>query len=74
VAPQLSSGWQYYYSTNTRQAGHANEQSMYSLMSMETAQGSQGKYSGETTLGDETKMEQILLCFIAQGGCAFLLT
>ncbi len=34
VAPQLSGGWQHYYSTKTRQAGHANEQSMYSLMSI----------------------------------------
>jgi hypothetical protein len=34
VAPQLSSGWQHNYSTKTRQAGRANEQSMYSLMSM----------------------------------------
>jgi hypothetical protein len=32
--PQLSSGWQHSYSTKTRQAGRANEQSMYSLMSM----------------------------------------
>ncbi len=34
VVPQLSSGWQHNFSTETRQAGHANEQSMYSLMSM----------------------------------------
>jgi hypothetical protein len=34
VAPQLSSGWQHNYSTKTRQVGWANEQSMYSLMSM----------------------------------------
>ncbi len=34
VAPQLTSGWQHNYSTKTRQAGRANEQSMYSLMSM----------------------------------------
>ncbi len=34
VAPQLSSGWWHDYSTKTRQAGHANEQSMYSPMSM----------------------------------------
>jgi hypothetical protein len=34
VAPQLSSGWQHNYSTKTRQVGCANEQSMYSLMSM----------------------------------------
>jgi hypothetical protein len=34
VALQLSSGWQHKYSTKTRQAGCANEQSMYSLMSM----------------------------------------
>jgi len=33
-APQLSSGWWHNYSTKTRQAGRANEQSMYSLMSM----------------------------------------
>jgi hypothetical protein len=32
VAPQL--GWRHNYSTKTRQAGRANEQSMYSLMSM----------------------------------------
>jgi len=29
VAPQLSSGQQHNYSTKTRQAGHADEQSMY---------------------------------------------
>jgi hypothetical protein len=34
VVPQLSSGWRHYYSTKTRQAGWANEQSMYSLMSI----------------------------------------
>jgi hypothetical protein len=34
VAPQLGAGRQHNYSTKTRQAGHANEQSMYSLMSM----------------------------------------
>jgi hypothetical protein len=34
VSPQLSSGWQLNYSTKARQAGHANEQSMYSHMSM----------------------------------------
>ncbi len=38
VAPQLSSGWQHNYSTKTRQAGHADEQSMYSLMSMKRPQ------------------------------------
>jgi hypothetical protein len=34
VAPQLGGSRQHNYSTKTRQAGHANEQSMYSLMSM----------------------------------------
>jgi hypothetical protein len=34
VVPQLSSDERYNYSTKTRQAGQANEQSMYSLMSM----------------------------------------
>jgi hypothetical protein len=34
VAPQLGSGQQHNYSTKTRQAGQANEQSMYSLTSM----------------------------------------
>jgi len=34
VVPQLCSGWQHKYSTKTRQAGQANEQSMYPLMSM----------------------------------------
>jgi len=34
VAPQLCSGWRHNYSTKTKQAGRANEQSMYSLMSM----------------------------------------
>jgi len=32
--PQLSSGWQHNYSTKARQAGCADEQFMYSLMSM----------------------------------------
>jgi hypothetical protein len=34
VVPQLSSGWQHNNSTKTRQVGWANEQSMYSLMSI----------------------------------------
>ncbi len=34
---QLSSGRQHNYSTKTRQAGQANEQSMHSLMSMENS-------------------------------------
>jgi hypothetical protein len=34
VAPQQSSGWRHNFSTKTRQAGHASEQSMYSFMSM----------------------------------------
>jgi hypothetical protein len=34
VAPQLSSGWGHNYSPKTRQAGQANEQSMYPPMSM----------------------------------------
>jgi hypothetical protein len=37
VAPQLSSGWRHNYSTKTRLAGRANEQSMYSLKSMVAA-------------------------------------
>jgi hypothetical protein len=31
VAPQLSGGWQHNYSTKTREASHANEQSFYLL-------------------------------------------
>jgi hypothetical protein len=34
VVPQLSSGWRHNYSTKTWQTDWANEQSMYSLMSM----------------------------------------
>jgi hypothetical protein len=34
VAPQLSGGWQHNNSTKTRQAGCANEQSIYYEMSM----------------------------------------
>jgi hypothetical protein len=34
VVPQLSSGWQHNYTTKTRLAGLAKEQSMYSLISM----------------------------------------
>jgi hypothetical protein len=34
VVPQLSGGWSHNYSTKTRQVGHANEQSMFSLRSM----------------------------------------
>ena len=37
VAPQLGGGRRHNYSTKTRQAGQANEQSMYSLMSMDSA-------------------------------------
>jgi len=33
VAPQLGGGRRHNYSTKTRQAGQANEQSMYSLVS-----------------------------------------
>jgi hypothetical protein len=35
VTPQLSGGCQHNSSTKTTQAGHANEQSMYSQLSME---------------------------------------
>ena len=45
VAPQLSSGWQHNYSTKTWQAGWANEQSMYSLMSMHYGYGPMGSLS-----------------------------
>jgi hypothetical protein len=38
VVPQLSSGWQHDYSIKTRQVGQANEQSMYSLMSVTLTQ------------------------------------
>jgi len=38
VVPQLSSGWQHNYSTKTRLADQANEQSMYFLMSMNLIQ------------------------------------
>jgi hypothetical protein len=34
VAPQLSGGWQHYYSTKARQAGRTNEQSIYSQLSV----------------------------------------
>ncbi len=34
MAPKLGGGWLHNYSTKTRQGGHANELSMYSLMSM----------------------------------------
>jgi hypothetical protein len=34
VVPQLGGGRQHNYLTQTMQAGHANEQSIYSLMSM----------------------------------------
>jgi hypothetical protein len=34
VMPHLSSEQQHNYSSRTRQVGHTNEQSMYSLMSM----------------------------------------
>ncbi len=34
VVPQLGGGQRHNYSTKTRQAGQANQQSMYSLMSM----------------------------------------
>ncbi len=37
VVPQLCSGSWHNYSTKTRQAGHTDEQSMHSLMSMLTA-------------------------------------
>ncbi len=34
VAPQLSGGWQHNYLNKTSQKGHANEQSIYSRISM----------------------------------------
>jgi len=46
VAPQLSSGWQHNYSTKTRLAGRANEQSMYSLMSMAQVAGFEPSVQG----------------------------
>ncbi len=39
VEPQLGGGRRHNYSTKIRQAGHANEQSMYSLKSMALANG-----------------------------------
>jgi hypothetical protein len=38
VAPQLSGDWQHSYTTKTRQAGLANEQSINSLVSMDSTQ------------------------------------
>ncbi len=38
VVPQLGGSWQHNYSTKTRQAVRANEQSMDSLMSMHAVQ------------------------------------
>ncbi len=35
MVPQLSRGWQHNYLNQTRLVGYANEQSMYSLMSVE---------------------------------------
>jgi len=32
VVPHLSDGWQHNYSTKTKEAGRANEQSMYILL------------------------------------------
>jgi hypothetical protein len=43
VAPQLGGGRRNNYSTKTRQAGRANEQSMYSLMSMILTHNDQGQ-------------------------------
>jgi hypothetical protein len=34
VVPELSGGWQHNYSTKAKQVGHANRQSMYSVMFM----------------------------------------
>ncbi len=53
VAPQQSSRWWHNYSTKPRQAGHANEQSMYSLMSMAsiddvTEEGKQNSIEGNS--------------------------
>jgi hypothetical protein len=44
VVPQLSGGWQYNLSTKTRHVGHANEQSMYSMLSMSLTQGGKQFY------------------------------
>ncbi len=38
MAPQLIGGWQCNYPNKTRQAGRTNEQSIYSLMSMQCSQ------------------------------------
>jgi hypothetical protein len=35
VAPQISGGWQHNYSTKARQAGHAKEQSVYNILSLD---------------------------------------
>jgi hypothetical protein len=51
VVPQLSSGWRHNFSTKTRQAGCANEQSVYSPMPM------------EQTLSMYTKLEKSLKTF-----------
>jgi len=52
VAPQLSSGWRHNYSTKTRQEGRANEQSMYSLMPMNSFQTYFVSFPGRRTRTD----------------------
>jgi len=64
VVPQLSSDWQHNYSTKTRQAGHGNRQSMYSLISMGVIQSSQGKQATVTV--------SALLPITCQCKCSFI--
>ncbi len=55
VAPQLGGGRRHNYSTKTRQAGHANEQSMYSLTSMGAIE-TKFVFSRPRGVGEEMKL------------------
>jgi len=60
VAPQQSIGWQLNYSTKTRPAGRANQQSMHYLMSMEHDHSTSFSYIyNEEPMSFLTKLQQL---------------
>jgi hypothetical protein len=59
VAPHLSSCWQHNYSTKTSPAGCTNEQSMYSLMSMNYIHGFENMATKVFEFPADQKMDQV---------------
>ncbi len=53
AVPQLSGSWQHNYTTKVRQAGHADEQSIYSHMSMIESYNCHGMSDADSSQRDQ---------------------